>query len=73
MADLLDESLVSLSEATHYVPGRPHVSTVWRWTTRGLRGVKLETIHAGGKRFTSLEAIRRFLVATQTVASQSIS
>jgi hypothetical protein len=39
---------------------RINVSTLWRWATAGVRGVKLETIMAGGSRVTSLEAIERF-------------
>ena len=35
---------------------RINVSTLWRWATTGVRGVKLETIMAGGSRVTSLEA-----------------
>jgi hypothetical protein len=42
---------------------RVHVSTVWRWITRGLRGVKLETVKIGGTTCTSEEALRRFFAA----------
>jgi hypothetical protein len=39
---------------------RISVCTLWRWATAGCRGVKLETIMAGGSRATSFEAIERF-------------
>lgn len=39
---------------------RLHISTVHRWATRGLQGVKLETIRFGGTLCTSIEAIQRF-------------
>ncbi|MGA7702566.1 MAG: DUF1580 domain-containing protein [Thermoguttaceae bacterium] len=42
---------------------RISVCTLWRWATTGCRGVKLETIMAGGSRATSLEAIERFFEA----------
>lgn len=40
-------------------------STVWRWTTRGIRGVRLESLTVGGRRYTSLQAFARFVLATQ--------
>lgn len=40
-----------------------NVSTLWRWATTGCRGVRLETIMAGGSRATSLEAVERFFEA----------
>jgi Protein of unknown function (DUF1580) len=64
---LLNESLISLVEAALQTPGRPHVSTVWRWATRGFRGIVLETITVAGKRFTSKEALCRFFEATDRV------
>ena len=60
MIDPSTETLVSLTDAAKHCPGRPNVTTVWRWRNRGVRGVKLETVLSGGRRFTSLEAIRRF-------------
>lgn len=39
---------------------RPHVSTLYRWATGGVSGVKLETIRVGGTLCTSLEALQRF-------------
>lgn len=38
-----------------------HLSTLWRWTRHGVRGVRLETMLVGGLLFTSREAIQRFL------------
>lgn len=59
------ENLVSLNEAAHIVPkrrgGRPtNLSTLYRWSVAGCRGVTLETIQIGGTRFTSREALTRF-------------
>jgi hypothetical protein len=34
---------------------------VRRWADTGVDGVVLETVKVGGRRFTSLEAIERFL------------
>lgn len=69
MLDIRNEHLMSLRNAAISLPGRPHVSTLHRWRQRGVRGVKLETCLVGGKRFTSLEAIERFIAATTTSGS----
>jgi len=58
---LLDETLVSLAAAPKYFPGNPSQSAVQRWMRRGSRGAVLETILICGKRYTSKEAIARFL------------
>jgi hypothetical protein len=60
MIDPQNETLISLTEAAKRLPGRPNITTVWRWRNRGVRGVKLESILSGGRRFTSVEALRRF-------------
>lgn len=50
-------------QAAAIVPGRPTAMTIWRWETRGVRGVKLASIKSNGKRFTSRAALREFLLA----------
>ena len=67
MIDIFEEQVVTLSEAARSLPRRargknPHVSTVYRWVNRGVRGVHLESVQVGGILYTSFEAIRRFLV-----------
>jgi hypothetical protein len=61
MIDPATESLMSLDAAREAVPCRPAASTVWRWAREGVRGVTLETVRVGGRRFTSAEAVRRFI------------
>jgi hypothetical protein len=68
MNDLLTETIVYLGPATRLFPrdarGRaPSTSTLWRWRTRGVRGVRLESARLGGRVVSSLEAIRRFMRA----------
>lgn len=65
MSDLMNEQLVPLAQATRWVPSRrgdapTHASTLFRWATEGLRGVRLETLQVGGSRCTSREALHRF-------------
>jgi hypothetical protein len=62
------ETVIPLTEAPVWSPGRPHISSVWRWVLKGVRGVKLETLVCGGRRFTSREAIDRFIAATTAAA-----
>jgi len=64
MIDTTIEQLVSFDDAADYLPSNPHRATVWRWSQRGVRGVRLESVLVGGKRFTSREAIDRFLAAS---------
>jgi len=46
-----------------------HISSVWRWMLRGVRGCFLESINIGSKRFTTLEAFARFVEATTAAAA----
>ncbi|MBL9165831.1 MAG: DUF1580 domain-containing protein [Planctomycetaceae bacterium] len=70
MIDVGEERLLPLQAAANALPGCPHISTLHRWRMRGVRGVLLETCLIGGKRYTSREALLRFVEAT-TFASNS--
>jgi Protein of unknown function (DUF1580) len=61
--DIDKQSLVLLSKAGECLPGKPHPSTISRWASRGIRGVRLETCLVGGRRYTSREALQRFIAA----------
>ncbi len=61
MAIELDEEFLPLTQAPQHIPGRPHVTTVWRWVNRGVRGHRLEAVAVGGRVFTTRQAIQRFL------------
>jgi len=67
--DIRSEQLLSINGATKSLHGRPHISTVWRWIQRGVRGVKLETVLIGGRRYTSNEALERFVSRTTAAAA----
>jgi hypothetical protein len=65
MIDLSHENLITFKEVTQHLPKRPngrrlHVSCIYRWSSKGINGVKLETIRIGGTTYTSLEALQRF-------------
>lgn len=63
MVDLLDRRYLTLKEAAAILPGRPHVSSLHRWRTRGVRGVRLCTQLAGGRRVVEIAELERFLDA----------
>lgn len=47
-----------------------HIATVYRWMNRGVRGIRLETLLIGGRRYVTEESLERFvsLVSSQTTA-----
>lgn len=54
-----------LRDVPRQLPVRPngkrlHISAVYRWTMRGVKGVRLETVKLGGSTYTSREALQRF-------------
>jgi len=67
---LLDETLVLLTAASKCFPGNPSQSAVQRWMRRGSRGAILETILLCGRRYTSKEAIARFIRAQLRVEAE---
>src|SRR3989442_321478 len=77
MIDTANEQLLPLSAAARELPSRSgargiNVSTVWRWSLRGVRGVRLETALIGGIRMTSREALARFFSRTTAAADGTI-
>ncbi len=61
MLDFTTEEPIQISSAPSLIPGRPALSTVWRWVLKGIRGRKLESTMVGGRRFTTRQAIARFV------------
>lgn len=56
------EDLITLEEARQQVPGKtPAYSTVYRWTTVGCNGVRLQAQRIGKTIYTSYEALERFI------------
>jgi hypothetical protein len=65
MIDTATETILTLSEAAEWLPRRrrgrrTHLSTLYRWTVSGCRGVILEHTQIGATRATSREALQRF-------------
>jgi hypothetical protein len=60
-----DEKLLPVPKAVELETGyRPTPSTAWRWTKKGVGGVKLETAVLGGRPVTSRKNVREFVAQT---------
>src|SRR5690349_20799837 len=71
--DVCIEEVVSLRDACSLLPRRragkkPAIETLYRWSLRGCRGIKLETVQVGATRCTSVEALQRFFDALTAAA-----
>ena len=53
MIDVNGEQLLTLAEAARSLPRCPHIATIYRWISRGVKGVKLEAVRIGGTQYTS--------------------
>jgi hypothetical protein len=69
--DLGSEQLVPLHDVPKLLPPRKngkrvHISAVYRWVQRGVRGIRLEILRVGGTTYTSREALQRFASPSTT-------
>jgi hypothetical protein len=75
------EELIPLTDAANLLPKRRdkkpvHVSCLYRWSQRGLKGIILETTQCGGTRCTSRTALAQFfarLAGSEPAASQTVA
>lgn len=61
-SSLLKETEISLAELARQRGVAP--STVYRWVSRGIRGIRLKSYRLGGKQYTTKEALQRWVAAT---------
>jgi len=71
--DIDSEALVEFNKPAEYWPTKPpHIATLHRFRLRGLsrngQTIRLETVKIGGRRFTSREAVKRFVAALNSDA-----
>jgi hypothetical protein len=59
-----DRQILTLAQAAQLIPHRPNAHTLWRWSKKGLRGVKLTTFKAGRSRCTTAALLLEFLHAS---------
>jgi hypothetical protein len=68
LRDLHQDRPISLPDAAEYLGKltgqKPHVSTLHRWCLKGCKGVRLDSICIGSKRFVTATAIERFIEAS---------
>jgi hypothetical protein len=55
------KTILTLAQAAQLLPHRPNAHTLWRWSTRGLRGVKLKTFKVGRSHCTTAEMLAQFI------------
>lgn len=60
---MIHENLITLKEAGERLHGKPSERTIRRWVASGVGGAVLETVKVGGRRYTSTEAVGRFVEA----------
>jgi hypothetical protein len=75
MIDIGQEELIAIRDVPRELPKRPngrrlHTSAVYRWLSRGVRGVVLESVKIGGTTYTSKEAMARFAERLSGAATQ---
>ncbi len=73
MGNILSETVLTLTRACGHLPAgrndvKPHLSTLMRWITRGVKGgggrpIRLEAARIGSRWVTSKEALGRFIWA----------
>jgi hypothetical protein len=55
------DPLILLKKAAKPLPKPPSPACLWRWHARGIRGVRLETVVVGGRRYTTAAAWCEFV------------
>ena len=64
MINPLNDELLTLAEAARMLPRRPNLCTLWRWASKGIKGIRLETVSVGGRRYTTRTALADFFRRT---------
>jgi len=78
MIDLTKEQLITFKEATRILPKRPngrhlHISAIYRWATKGTRGIVLESLRLGGRSYTTIQALQRYGDRLASAGKESVS
>lgn len=58
------QDYVTIRQAVSLFPTRPHVGTLKRWMTRGVYGVRLQSVKFGQKRLTRPVWVHEFIDRT---------
>jgi hypothetical protein len=68
MIDIRNETIIRLEDVRAHLPSSRRgkylsKAVAFRWASKGVSGVLLETVKVGGARYTSVEALQRFVDA----------
>ncbi len=63
---------IPIARASRFFPGNPHANSVRRWASRGLHGIKLQSIRFGGKRLVTESWCREFCDAVTASSGSSM-
>ena len=64
------QDLIPIRDVPKIVPGRPHVSSVYRWMSPGCYGVRLRVVSIGRRRFTTLRWLQGFSEAVEAARTR---
>lgn len=75
MLPLNPAKFVPLNDVPAMLPVRPngkrvHISAVYRWASKGVRGVRLQTVRIAGVLYTTREAVEDFINAAALPPSE---
>lgn len=65
--DVIFNDLIPIEHVPKLLPGNPGISTIHRWRTRGVRGVKLASVRLGGRRLIPRAALVEFIESLTSV------
>tara|TARA_Y100001934_G_scaffold117593_1_gene144051 strand:+ start:946 stop:1254 length:309 start_codon:yes stop_codon:yes gene_type:complete len=55
------KTVLTLAQAAQLIPHRPGANTLWRWSAKGINGVKLQTFKVGRSRCTTAAMLAEFV------------
>lgn len=66
-SDLTDfgslDDLIPIERVPKILPGNPNISTIHRWRTKGVLGIRLHSVRVGGRRMIPRESLIAFISA----------
>jgi hypothetical protein len=71
--DPITDVLISLPKLGRSLSEPPSPVSLWRWHSRGVNGIRLDTVVVGGRRFTTAEAFSEFVRLTTDAANRASS
>jgi hypothetical protein len=72
MNEMATLTYMPLNEVAKRLPGHPHISTIHRWVSDGVRGVRLRSQRIGNRVFTTEEWIDEFIEELNTTDDERL-